>query len=343
MGGGTSLVEAMRLHRQSIGTDLNSLATFVSMVKTRLFTEEDISALRDWVEQAQSSLILTRRPKRLGIWISQGYQRNISGRTTWPIRKTIELALNNLTSLHTKNQRDFIRCLLLKTAQWAIDCRKSHPSASDFRRHLVSHCEEMIAGMLALRSDIGHTVVADYGSSPFLPLCLHIPAKEIATPGKYPLSSPPKLILTSPPYPGVHVLYHRWQVNGRKETPAPYWIADCLDGNGASHYTFGDRKQKDLEAYYKNMKESYSALAAIANKNTWLVQLVAFSAPEWQLPRFLGILQECGFNEVKLGKTSCLTDGRAWRTVPNRKFYTDKKGETPSSREVLLIHKRSAL
>jgi hypothetical protein len=41
---------------------------------------------------------------------------------------------------------------------------------------------------------------------------------------------PPKLVLTSPPYPGVHVLYHRWQVDGRKETPLPFMIAGKLDG-----------------------------------------------------------------------------------------------------------------
>jgi hypothetical protein len=34
----------------------------------------------------------------------------------------------------------------------------------------------------------------------------------------------PKLVLTSPPYPGLHVLYHRWQVKGRRETPAPFWV-----------------------------------------------------------------------------------------------------------------------
>jgi hypothetical protein len=32
---------------------------------------------------------------------------------------------------------------------------------------------------------------------------------------------PPRLVLTSPRYAGVHVLYHRWQVDGRKEAPLP--------------------------------------------------------------------------------------------------------------------------
>ena len=42
----------------------------------------------------------------------------------------------------------------------------------------------------------------------------------------------PQLVVTSPPYPGVHVLYHRWQVDGRKEAPLPFMIANKLDGAG---------------------------------------------------------------------------------------------------------------
>jgi hypothetical protein len=30
---------------------------------------------------------------------------------------------------------------------------------------------------------------------------------------------PPRLVVTSPTYPGVHVLYHRWQVDGRGLRP----------------------------------------------------------------------------------------------------------------------------
>ena len=44
----------------------------------------------------------------------------------------------------------------------------------------------------------------------------------------------PKLVLTSPPYPGVYVNYHRWKLRGRREIPAPYWIAGREDGNGMS-------------------------------------------------------------------------------------------------------------
>jgi len=50
----------------------------------------------------------------------------------------------------------------------------------------------------------------------------------------------PTLVLTSPPYPGIHVLYHRFQVDGRKEAPLPFLIANKLDGAGSSYYTMGD-------------------------------------------------------------------------------------------------------
>ena len=174
MGGGTTLVEAFRAGRKSVGTDLNSLAVFVSKTKTTLFTDRDISSIKRWVEQAQSSLKLTRKSHRPTDWISQGYQRNISGRTTWPIRKTIEFALNSLDKLQNGRQRDFVRCLLLKTTQWAVDCRKCHPSAREFRMQLLSHCEEMLEGTLALRDKVGSAEPTLSPCDGTAPVCLHL-------------------------------------------------------------------------------------------------------------------------------------------------------------------------
>ena len=93
VGGGTTLVEAMCLSRKAIGTDLNSLAVFISKAKTTILTDEDILAVRTWVKNAQSNLKLTRVSHRPVDWIAQGYQENISGRTTWQIRKNIKITL----------------------------------------------------------------------------------------------------------------------------------------------------------------------------------------------------------------------------------------------------------
>ena len=103
---------------------------------------------------------------------------------------------------------------------------------------------------------------------------------------------PPSLILTSPPYPGVHVLYHRWQVLGRRETPAPFWIAGTLDGAGASYYTFGDRK--NVPRYYE-LQGKPSLPSPVSDRKTVVAQMVAFSEPEWQLPSYLEVMQDSGF------------------------------------------------
>ncbi len=340
MGGGTTLVEAMRLGRKCLGTDINSLAVFISRAKTTIYTDSDIAAIREWVNRAQKDLVLTNKSLRPEYWISRGYQRNISGRLTWPTRKTLELALANLELLNDDRQRLFVRCLLLKTAQWALDCRKNPPSARFIRERLVIHAEEMIQGALALRESMQNHGEASYRADDVPYACVHAPVQEIATRTTDPRWRAPKLILTSPPYPGVHVLYHRWQVLGRRETPAPYWIADCHDGHGASFYTMGGRQQRNLGDYYENLRQSYEALSSVADKGTWLVQLVAFSSPEWQLPLFLDTLRSCGFSEVTSGEQIGAGNHRVWRTVPNRKFYATHRGTTSSSREVLLIHQR---
>jgi hypothetical protein len=150
----------------------------------------------------------------------------------------------------------------------------------------------------------------------------------------------PRLILTSPPYPGVHVRYHRWQVDGRKEAPLPFLIANKLDGAGSSYYTMGDRKYPELKTYFDNIRNTMSSIAALADERTIIVQMVAFANPTWQLDRYLETMEEAGLSEVFLPTLQGEADGRLWRTVPNRRWYSDQRGETPGSQEVVLIHRK---
>ena len=149
-----------------------------------------------------------------------------------------------------------------------------------------------------------------------------------------------KLVLTSPPYPGVHVLYHRWQVDGRKETPAPYWIANCKDGAGESYYTFGDRKEEGLNCYFDRSLRTLQSIRKVMRPDATFVQLIAFNNPKTQLPRYLGNMNRAGFREIFLGCGEPQRHAsRIWRSVPNRKWHATLKGKTASSREVVLIHK----
>jgi len=153
----------------------------------------------------------------------------------------------------------------------------------------------------------------------------------------------PKLIITSPPYPGVHVLYHRWQVDGRKESPAPFFIAKALDGSGESYYTMGGRKTHGLSAYFDQLGEALGSLATIADETTTLIQVVAFANPEWQFARYLDVARQSGWQEFGLTQLAGKEDGRLWRTVPNRKWHATSRGQTGGAREVVLFHRLKPL
>ena len=339
VGGGTTLVEARVLGRRAIGVDLSELAAFITRVKTTPLSEEDLCAVHHWADELGGSLNLRNPPTRPEALIAEGYQRNISGKKTWPIRKTLELALAQVDKLRRDRQQRFARCALLKTGQWALDCRREIPSAGEFRRQFLASLSEMSEGarefsVRALDADrLSET------SEPFRSLCLNRSAVGIDREPRIASGPAPQLILTSPPYPGVHVLYHRWQVQGRKETPAPFWIANCIDGHGASFYTFGHREQPSLTNYYDHVYKAFASLARIADHETLLIQMVAFSNPSWQFPKYLQVMKQARFTEVRLPILANSPDGILWRCVPNRKWYADQMGEIPSSREVVLFHR----
>jgi hypothetical protein len=60
MGGGTALVEAAAMGRRTAGTDINSLAVFVSRVKTATMTADEIRGVRSWGERICSTLTLAQ-------------------------------------------------------------------------------------------------------------------------------------------------------------------------------------------------------------------------------------------------------------------------------------------
>lgn len=339
MGGGTTIVEANALGRRSVGFDISGLSLFLANAKAIPIEERDIVAVERWAKRATTNDLNLRRPTvRAERWAELGYLRNIQGRQTWAIRKTLELALESITRLRTSAQKRFARAVILRTAQWALDCRSDVPTASHFREQLLAHLNEMMEGAREYR-----VAVEETGSPTQIPsrmLLLHRSAEGIDQCDSVRSFGTPNLVLTSPPYPGVHVMYHRWQVLGRKETPAPFWVANSRDGNGLSYYTFGDRHNSGLSTYFRTALATFESITRVADERTVFVQMLAFSDPSWQLPAYLETMEAAGLKEVRLPELATAGDSRLWRTVPNRKWYATKRGQHGAAREVVLLHRR---
>ena len=334
-GGGTTLVEAMALGRNALGIDISSLSAFVCEAKTLVMSDQDIAAFERWRSRL-SEIINMRQPGvRFESYAEAGYYCNIEGREFWRLRKAIEQSLAPIEQLHLHGSAVLARCAVLRTAQWALDARKKKPSIPEFRDRLYLLAGQMIDSALAFRRQIESF---DVNARP------KAVSLNRSTAGAYAEElvqeiSPPKLIVTSPPYPGIHVLYHRWQVDGRREAPAPFWIAGKLDGAGSSYYTMGDRKNPELRSYFESLEASYSSIAEMAGAETAIVQMVAFSDAESQLPRYLDVMERCGLLE-ELPWSIETDDGRLWRDVPNRKWHARQKSRSPGAREVVLVHRK---
>jgi DNA modification methylase len=333
-GGGTTIVEAVSLGRRVIGCDLNALAIFLARVKTVPLSRVDKHVLAHWAERIRRSTPTAVEEKRVSHDPAH-YAKHLPKESY----TFFAFILRKIGDLRFPRQRDFARLALLATGQSLLDCKIQVPSTDSLKtvfcetltNNLNSHAEFLDATAQSLRRRRNQLNS--------LRQLIHAPSEEIATvlPASW---QPVKLVLTSPPYPGVHVLYHRWQINGRRETPAAYWLANAKDGAGEAFYTLGRRQEAKLKTYFRRLSEVFSSVREVIDPDGVVVQLVAFSDASWQLPAFLEAMEAAGFiEETQRCDEKFLHGSRIWRSVPGRKWYANKRGDIPASREVLLVHK----
>jgi len=328
MGGGTTVVESLVAGRRVVGADINSLAVFIARAKTTPMRASELHSVSESIRLI-SALINYRYPReRLLSVADETRARNLSVPAVRAIKKAIAVCLTNLENVPTVRCRSLLRCVVLRVAQWALDGRSEPPSLHEFRRRLVVYGDEMVVGLKEFiqaipqsRLAVGDRTIVEadarliHESQPFSRCGLNA-----------------DLVVTSPPYPGVHVLYRRWQVNGRRESPAPYWIADCSDGHFASFYTFGDREQKGL-GYFDASLDALRSIRRAMKPGAYFIQLVVFGNRDTHLPLYLRNMERAGFKEAVTPAR------RIWRDVPNRRWPASLKGRTSSCREVVLIHR----
>ena len=327
MGGGTTIVEALALGREAAGSDLNSLATFVTRVKTTPLTAIDRSALKLWSDRVVPALSYWATPDELASVICERRTTNLNLPMARPIKKVLALALLSLDDLPSNRARDFARCAMLNAGQWALNGRKRSTPLPEFRDALSRTVGQMLEGLTAFERLLA---TSDRGA-PSRHL-INDSAANLA--GHEPfISQKASLIVTSPPYPGIHMLYHRWQVDGRRESAAPYWLASCHDGQGAAFYNFADRRDNAIDQYFSESLRTLKGIRSVAKKGAHLVQMIAFSNPKTHLPRYLETLDQAGFAAVQD------TGGPIFRRVPGRRWHASLKGALNGSREVVLIHR----
>lgn len=341
VGGGTSLVEAAALGRPAIGSDINELAVFVSRAKTKLYSRSELSAVLEWSEDLPKNTNLRREVAQAARAADNDPFLNANSRDAWRVRKFVQLATDSTSELQSSASRLMARCILLRAGRWALDCRRSIPAVGELRDKAVAYSSEMTS-RAAEYAALVRSAARETGQTArsLAPKCVLASAAEAHRVKEVRRAAIPRLVLCSPPYPGTHVLYHRWQVRGRRESPIPYWIAGCTDSQGPAYYTLGGRSQRGLETYYQQIRSAFRSIAGVLNEDSVVVQVIAFSDPNRHLKRYLRAMQDAGYAEAFLPSRAVGTnDRRLWRTVPNRKWYTYRPGIDQTKREVLLIHR----
>jgi hypothetical protein len=329
MGGGTTIVEALASGRLALGSDLNTLALFVSRVKTTPLTGPEWEELLAW---------LVERPLGTGVVPEEG-------NSTLPLalRRPIGRALSRARSLRTSRQEAVIRCALLRVGQWALESSYLYPRRVNDRRNILPsmgmlHAKldavlsEMRDGMgeLTSRSRDHNVPKSEIVSNRVL---LKSAAEDLHPRGRLTrFRGKARLILTSPPYPNVHVLYHRWQVEGRRETTAPYWIAGQSDGATLSYYIMGSRSPHGQRQYFLRLERAFAAVRPFISNEGLVMQLVAFNRATEQLPRYLAAMERAGYRSCHGRRGPTLV-----REIPHRRWYVSGN-DLDAGREYLLLH-----
>ena len=326
-GGGTTAIEALTHGRRAICSDLNNLACFVTRSKASPLSNGEITYLRGWVERIAMPILISREVPPTPLVTSDGGQYV-------PQTHALLLALRDAAEvIPGQRLREIAILMILRTGQVCFDCRQRtiNPSmlSKVFQRTAHGTFEKVreYSNRCAITkptSGYGRRLRVFCADAENIPLILGRQIRSISC------------VLTSPPYPGIHVLYHRWQFRGRKEIALPYSIAGLNNGAFESHYTLGPRKERDHSTYFLRLRRIFENLNQARRPGTVIAQVVAFSRPRNQLRRYLQEMRLAGLIDMT---TSGQQQPLIQRAVPNRKWYIRTSTTVSRMREFVLLHR----
>ena len=314
MGGGTTVVEALAQGRRAVGVDINAIAYLLTLARTTPLSPADLSILEEWASIQAHPPALTRAQDKWG---------------AVPHGPSLAALAQAADDLRFPRRRQFAKAVLLKVGQWALDRRDHPPSETDMRSKFVDAIEHLNHGVSQLAEQASfHGVPRKQLTGHRLLLNRNAVGLERDSRLAH-LQGAVDLVVTSPPYPAVHVLYHRWQLRSRREIATPYWVIGSQDGHGASYYTMGRRTPTGLENYFRSIQQAFESVRPLLKDTARLCLLLAFRDPVVHFPLFIQAVKRAGF-----GLDECPP---LWRQVPNRKWYAKRQSDQSAAREVLLI------
>lgn len=182
---------ALASGRHAIGTDISSLATFVSEVKTTLYGDDDLARLQRWCECIADGINILEPVAIDAHYEEAGYTKHPDSAANWRLKKAIEQVIATARELKPKRLEDFARCVLLRTSQWALNGRKKLPSIDDFRAMLVTDAASMIDGARELR----RAALDDRGREASQIICLNRSTKGLESDATFADGRRPRLVV----------------------------------------------------------------------------------------------------------------------------------------------------
>ena len=260
MGGGTSIVEGMRLGRKTIGIDLNYISFFVTKVKTTILSSKQKTFIEEWIikldKKLKSKITLDKFTKSA---LSLINFKGLGNGQIYRLKKIISgcsFFLKKLKKVKNKKTNDFLKLLILRSMQSTLHNRRPISEFEVFKQKIKSNCFDMLDGMNELETNVKLNSSKEIVSNSNI--YNRSAAKCLIN--KNLKRKKTKLIITSPPYPGINIYYGTWQIHGRRNTSLPYLILGMDRPVNRSILNFQHPKTKDLKISRLNLLRNLMAL-----------------------------------------------------------------------------------
>ena len=255
MGGGTTIIEALRANRKVVGIDLNPISAFVTKVKATKLSVQNINTIEKWAYAMSKKINHQLKDDKFS---KQAFSiinyKGLGTKEISNLKKVIRGAsfyLKNLNKVKNRKEKDFLRLLLLRCMHSTLHDKRPIADFHVFKSKIRSNSLDMLEGMKSLDPYLKNSrnKFNLYNKSSIYSHKI----KELKT-------KKVNLIVTSPPYPGINIPYARWQIHGRRNTTLPYLLLGYDVPENKSVFNFQNPRNDTLNIYFDTMKKIFSSL-----------------------------------------------------------------------------------